>query len=196
MSEIIAGSWRGAEGSLRKHAGSAATYLVDGKRAPRFGELFRNPQLAHSYQLIGQQGADAFYRGEIAQELVRFSEQEGGLFTDKDFHDHKVQWVEPVSTTYRGYDVWELPPNGQGIAALEILNLLEPYDIGKMGAGSAEYLHLFVEAKKLAFADRAKYYADPDFNRLPTSELISKEYAQQQGKRIDLEKGGSQCPGR
>ena len=187
VSEIIAGSWRGAEGSLRKHAGSAATYLVDGKRAPRFGELFRNPQLAHSYQLIGQQGADAFYRGEIAQELVRFSEQEGGLFTDKDFHDHRVQWVEPVSTTYRGYDVWELPPNGQGIAALEILNLLEPYDIEKMGAGSAEYLHLFVEAKKLAFADRAKYYADPDFNRLPTRELISKEYAQQQGKRIDLE---------
>ena len=191
VSEIISGSWRGAEGSLRQHAGSAATYLVNGKRAPRFGELFRNPQLAHSYQLISKQGADAFYRGEIAQELVRFSDQEGGLFTDKDFQDHTVQWVQPVSTTYRGYHVWELPPNGQGIAALEILNLLEPYDIRKMGPGSPEYLHLFVEAKKLAFADRAQYYADPDFNRLPTKQLISKEYAQQQGKRIDLEKAAA-----
>jgi gamma-glutamyltranspeptidase/glutathione hydrolase len=191
VSEIIAGSWRGAEGSLQKHAGSAATYLVDGKRAPRFGEVFRNPQLAHSYQLIGEKGANVFYRGEIAQELVRFSDQEGGLFTDKDFHDHTVQWVQPVSTNYRGYDVWELPPNGQGIAALEILNLLEPYDIRKMGPGSPEYLHLFVEAKKLAFADRAKYYSDPDFNQLPTKQLISKQYAKEQGKRIDVKKAAA-----
>jgi gamma-glutamyltranspeptidase/glutathione hydrolase len=194
VSEIIAGSWQGAEGSLRNHAGSAATYLLEGKRAPRFGEIFRNPQLAHSYRLIAQEGARSFYRGSIAEELVRFSEQEGGLFTARDFHDHTSQWVDPVSTTYRGYRVWELPPNGQGIAALEILNLLEPYNIRKMGAGNPDYLHLFVEAKKLAFADRARYYADPDFADLPTDHLISKTYAQQQGKRINLEKAAKDVP--
>ena len=194
VSEIIAGSWQGAEGSLRNHAGSAATYLLEGKRAPRFGEIFRNPQLAQSYRLIAQEGARSFYQGSIAEELVRFSEQEGGLFTARDFHDHTSQWVDPVSTTYRGYRVWELPPNGQGIAALEILNLLEPYDIRKMGTGNPDYLHLFVEAKKLAFADRAQYYADPDFADLPTAHLISKSYAQQQGKRINLKKAANDVP--
>jgi gamma-glutamyltranspeptidase/glutathione hydrolase len=194
VSEIIAGSWQGAEPSLRKHAGSAATYLIQGKRAPRFGEIFRNPQLAHSYRLIAQEGARSFYQGNIAEELIRFSKQEGGLFTARDFHDHTSQWVDPVSTTYRGYRVWELPPNGQGIAALEILNLLEPYDIRKMGAGSPDYLHLFVEAKKLAFADRARYYADPNFADLPTDQLISKSYAQQQGKRINLGKAATDVP--
>ena len=188
VSEIIAHSWQGAEGSLRSHPGSSATYLIDGQRAPRFGEIFRNPQLAYSYQLIARDGARAFYQGKIAEELVRFSDQEGGLFTARDFQDHTSEWVEPVSTTYRGYRVWELPPNGQGIAALEILNLLEPHDIASMGPGSTDYLHLFVEAKKLAFADRAKYYADPDFADLPTEHLISKEYAKQQGKRLRMDR--------
>ncbi len=185
VTEIIAGYWRGGERSLSKWPDSAATYLVDGKRAPRFGEIFKLPHLANSYRQIAEHGPQAFYEGEIAQEIVKFSQSNGGYFSLKDFADHKADWIEPVSTNYRGYDVWELPPNGQGIAALQILNLLEPYDVRSMGFGSAEHLHLFIEAKKLAFADRAKFYADPEFNDLPVAELISKEYAKRQGKHID-----------
>ena len=184
VSEIIANSWKGATKSLKKWPDSAATYLPGG-RAPRVGEIFENPNLAASYRAIAEQGRDAFYKGSIAKQIVAFSEAHGGYFSLKDFEDHTSDWIDPVSTSYRGYDVWELPPNGQGIAALEMLNVLEGYDVKSMGRGSDEYLHLFVEAKKLAFADRATYYADPDFNRLPVAELISKKYADRQRKRID-----------
>ncbi|MBW3542851.1 MAG: gamma-glutamyltransferase [Planctomycetes bacterium] len=186
VSEIIARSWAGAEKTLRKHPDSAATYLVDGRRAPREGEIFKNPRLAASYRLIAKGGRDEFYRGSIAEEIVRFSEDNGGYFKFGDFDDHQSEWVEPVSTNYRGYDVWELPPNGQGIAALEMLNVLEGYDLMSMGRSSVDYLHLFVEAKKLAFADRAKFYADPAFGKLPIQELISKPYALRQRKRINM----------
>ena len=125
---------------------------------------------------------------------MKFSQTHGGYFELRDFHDHTSTWVEPVGTNYRGYDVWELPPNGQGIAALEMLNILEGYDLKKMGRLSADYLHVFVEAKKLAFADRAKFYADPDFEKLPVAELISKEYADRQRQRIDLQKAAVNVP--
>ncbi|MGE4003901.1 MAG: gamma-glutamyltransferase family protein, partial [Planctomycetaceae bacterium] len=166
VSELIALSWQGAAGELAKFPDSAKTYLIDG-RGPRFGEVFKNPFLAHSYQLIAEQGRNAFYQGEIAHSIVTFSETNGGYFALKDFLEHQSEWVEPVSTNYRGYDIWQLPPNGQGIAALEMLNLMEPYNIREMGHNSAEYLHLFIEAKKLAFADRARFYADPAMVDVP-----------------------------
>ncbi len=188
VTEVIAAYWKGAEKRLVEWPDSAATFLVDGKRGPRFGEVFRNPRLAASYRAIASDGADAFYQGGIAHQIVKFSETHGGYFSLQDFADHRAEWVEPVSTRYRGYDVWELPPNGQGIAALQILNVLENFDLQAMGHGSADYAHLFVEAKKLAFADRAKFYADPAFNDLPTQQLISKAYAQRQIERIDRAK--------
>jgi gamma-glutamyltranspeptidase / glutathione hydrolase len=184
VSEIIAGGWNSSQQSLKPWPDSAKTYLPGG-RAPKEGEIFRNPNLARSYRSIASQGRDAFYRGDIAKAIVAFSEAHGGYFNAADFADHKSDWIDPVSTNYRGYDVWELPPNGQGIAVLEMLNLLEPYDLRSMGPGSPDLLHLFVEAKKLAYADRAKFYADPDFNRLPTTELISKAYADRRRKLID-----------
>jgi len=191
VSEIIAGYWKGAEKELKEWPDTAATYLVDGKRAPRFGEVFRNPKLAATYQAIADQGAAGFYQGDIAKRLARFSKANGGFLSTRDMEEHTADWVEPVSANYRGYDVWELPPNGQGIAALQILNLLEPHDLASMGPASAEYIHLFVEAKKLAFADRAKFYSDPDFNKLPVRQLISKEYAGQQARRIDLKRAAN-----
>ena len=190
VTEVIAGYWKSAEETLAKYPGSATTYLVDGK-APEEGDVFRNPSLADTYDTLAQQGRDAFYRGSIAEEIVAFSEQNDGYFAIEDFTGHKSTWVEPVSTTYRGYELWELPPNGQGIAALEMLNVLEGYDIASMGRGSAEYLHVFLEAKKLAFADRAKFYSDPEFNQLPIKELISKPYGETQRARIDLEKAAA-----
>ncbi len=192
VSEVIADSWRGSVDELRQWPDSARTFLVDGERAPRFGEVFRNPNMAASYRQIAEQGVDAFYRGAIAREIVAFSEANGGLFTAQDFAQHSVDWVDPVSTTYRGYEVWELPPNGQGIAVLEMLNVLEPFDLRALGPGHPEYLHLFLEAKKLAFADRAKYYADPSFGELPVSTLISKPYGRRQAERIDRARANAQ----
>src|SRR5207253_4893088 len=136
---------------------------------------------------IADGGRDAFYRGPIAQEIVRFSQANGGYFSARDFAEHTSDWVEPVSTNYRGYDVWELPPNGQGIAALQMLNILEGYDLRKHGANSADYWHLFLEAKKVAFADRGRYYADPDFAKVPVAGLIAKPYAAERRKLIDAQ---------
>ncbi|MBS0261381.1 MAG: gamma-glutamyltransferase [Planctomycetes bacterium] len=193
VSEVIADAWHGSVKELSEWPDSVKTYLPGG-RAPRVGELFKNPNLAHSYRLIATQGRDAFYKGEIARQIVEFSERQGGYFSLRDFAEHRSDWIEPVSTNYRGYDVWELPPNGQGIAALEMLNILEAYDLKKMGPASPDYLHLFIEAKKLAFADRARYYTDPEFATLPVRELISKEYAARQRKRIDPDKAAVDVP--
>jgi gamma-glutamyltranspeptidase/glutathione hydrolase len=191
--QIIAGYWQNAEKGLLKCPYATETFLID-KRAPKCGEVFTNPRLAKSLRAIATGGAKSFYEGDIARKIVKYSEQNNGLMTMKDIADHESEWVDPVSTDYRGYRVWELPPNGQGIAVLQMLNLLEPYDIRTMGPGSADYLHLFLEAKKLAFADRAKFYADPAFGGVPTAELISKEYARLQGKRIDMEKAAVDVP--
>jgi len=185
VSEIISADWVEDEAMIRERPSMAATYLVDG-RAPRPAEVFKNPALAATYRLLAKGGRDAFYRGEIARRIVAYSEKVGGLFAVRDFEEHCSTWVEPVSATYRGYAVWELPPNGQGIAVLEMLNLLEGYDLKSLGHNSAEYLHLLIETKKLAFADRARYYADPEMAQVPVAQLISKEYAERQRARMDM----------
>ena len=149
------------------------------------GDIFRNPMLAKTLQLIAQNGRDEFYTGSIARTIGDFMQSQGGYITYDDLATHTSEWIDPVSTNYRGYDVWELPPNGQGIVALQMLNLLEQYDLGEYGFGSAEHIHYFVEAKKLAFEDRAKYYADMRFSNVPVNELISKEYAMQRSKEIN-----------
>jgi gamma-glutamyltranspeptidase/glutathione hydrolase len=193
VSDVIAHGWRGSVKQLSEWPNSAITYLIDG-RAPEAGEIFNNPNLGRTYRLIAERGRDAFYKGEIAREIVEFSERNGGHFSLRDFTEHHSDWIEPVSTNYRGYDVWELPPNGQGIAALEMLNILEAYDLKSMGPASPDYLHLLIEAKKLAFADRARFYTDPDFANVPVKELISKEYAARQRKRIDPDKAARDVP--
>jgi gamma-glutamyltranspeptidase/glutathione hydrolase len=184
VTEVIAGAWRSGARRLAEDPGSAAIFLPGG-RPPRPGQVFKNPALARTYRRIAEGGRDAYYRGPIAEELVRLSDKVGGLFSLKDFADHTSTWVEPVSSNYRGYDVWELPPNCQGIATLQMLNILEGYDLKKLGAHSTDYWHLFLEAKKIAYADRAKYYTDPDFAKVPVAELIAKPYAAERRKLID-----------
>lgn len=184
LSELIAHYWdRGAQGHLEA-PGFAETFLIDG-RAPKKGELFRNLGLAATLRKIGESGRDAYYGGTFAKTACEFVREHGGYLSEEDFAEHKSEWVEPVSTDYRGLTLWELPPNGQGIAALQILNILEGFDLRAAGFGSVEHLHNFVEAKKLAFEDRAKFYADPAFANIPVEELISKEYAAKRRKRID-----------
>lgn len=161
----------------------ADTYMPNGEGLGK-GDIFKNPYLADTYEQLAKKGRDAFYKGEMAKIMAEFLQEQGGVMSVEDFAAHSSEWVEPVSTNYRGYDVWELPPNGQGIAALQILNIMEGYDVAAMGFGSGEYIHHFVEAKKLAFEDRAKYYADMAFNDVPVEQLISKEYAEQRRKLI------------
>ena len=157
-------------------------------RMPQKGEIFKNPQLANTLRIIAEKGRAGFYEGEIAQTMANFVQAQGGFLTYDDLAGFHSEWTQPVSSNYRGYDVWELPPNGQGIAALQILNILENYDLKKMGLFSSEYIHLFTEAKKIVFADRAKYYADPNFSNIPVNELISKSYAKERAKLINLDK--------
>jgi gamma-glutamyltranspeptidase/glutathione hydrolase len=146
--------------------------------------MFKNPALANTLETLAREGRDAFYQGEIAHVIADYVHEQGGYLSYEDLAAHHSEWVDPVSTDYRGYDVWELPPNGQGIAVLQILNILEPYDLAAMGFASPEYMHLFLEAKKLAFEDRARFYADPDFADVPVAELISKPYADQRRRLI------------
>jgi gamma-glutamyltranspeptidase/glutathione hydrolase len=179
--------------TLSEFPGFAETYLSDG-RAPRKGEVFRNPRLADTYARIAEGGRDAFYKGDIAREIAAYMGEQGGFLAYEDLAAHHGEWVQPLSTNYRGYDVWELPPNGQGLAALQMLNVLEGYDVASMGFGSADYVHLFVEAKKLAFEDRARFYADPAFGEQPIERLVSKEYAAERRARIDLAKAADSYP--
>ncbi len=187
VSELIAYYWEMNHARIGHYDGFAETFLIDGK-LPQKGDIFKNPGLAVTYEKIATGGRDAFYKGDIAHTIDAYMKAQGGFLSYQDMSTHTSQWVEPVSANYRGYDVWELPPNGQGIAALQILNILERYDIEGMGFGSTDYIHTFVEAKKLAFEDRAKFYADPDFNTIPVDWLISKEYAKQRQQLIDDEK--------
>jgi gamma-glutamyltranspeptidase/glutathione hydrolase len=159
-------------------------YMPTG-HTPAKGEIFRNSYLADTYEKIARGGRDAFYKGEMARTMAQFIQSQGSFLSEKDLADHRSEWVEPVSTNYRGYDVWELPPNGQGIAALQMLNILEGYDIKSMGFGSADYIHTFIEAKKLVYEDRAQYYADPAFSDIPLEQLLSKEYAAERRALID-----------
>lgn len=188
VSEVIAYYWNLSVPRLSKWPGFKEQFTLDGGRAPRTGEIWKNPNLADTLSKIAEGGRDAFYKGEIARVIDAYFKANDGFLRYEDLAEHHGEWVEPVSTNYRGYDVWELPPNGQGIAALQILNLLEPYDLKKYGFGSPEHVHLFVEAKKLAFADRAALYADPDFYKTPVERLISKAYAKERGKGISLDK--------
>ncbi|WP_428261443.1 gamma-glutamyltransferase [Haliangium sp.] len=193
VTELIAYYWGLNAVRLAQFPNFAKTFMPGG-RAPRKGELFRNPDLARTYEAIAAGGRDAFYRGDIARTIDAYMRRVGGFLRYEDLAEHHSQWVEPVKTRYRGYDVWELPPNGQGIAALQMLNLLEGYDLGKMGFGSPEYVHALVEAKKLAFADRARYYADPDFADVPVAELISKRYARRRRALIDPDRAQRSVP--
>ncbi len=187
VTQLVAYYWNRSVPVLEKYPGFRDTFMPAGK-APQEGELFRNPRLAETYRRIAKGGRDVFYRGAIAKEIAAYMKDNGGFLSAEDLAAHKSEWVEPVSANYRGYDVWELPPNGQGIAALQILNILEGYDLAKLGRTSPEYVHLFVEAKKLAFEDRAKYYADPAFNKIPVAQLISKKYAAERRQLINLDR--------
>jgi len=193
VSEVIAYYWNLSVPRLSQWPGFAEQFTVDGgthggRRGPRTGETWKNPNLADTLQKIADGGRDAFYTGDIARTIDAYFKANGGFLRYDDLAAHHGEWVEPVSTNYRGYDVWELPPNSQGIAALQILNLLEPYDLKTYGFGSPEHVHLFVEAKKLAFADRAALYADPAFYKTPVAKMISKPYARERGKLISMDK--------
>ena len=176
VTELIAYYLERSVGRLGHFPNFRETYMPGGSM-PSKGEIFRNPYLANTYEIIAREGRDVFYKGTIARTIEKYIGENGGFLSQEDLGSHTSEWVDPVSANYRGYDVWQLPPNGQGIAVLQILNILEGYDIGSMGLYSPEYLHLFAEAKKLAFEDRAHYYADMDFSAVPLEKLISKEYA-------------------
>jgi gamma-glutamyltranspeptidase/glutathione hydrolase len=188
VAETIAYYWNLSVPRLGKYPGFLEQFTVDGKRAPRKGELWRNPNLAHTLQAIADGGREAFYGGAIAKTIADYVQAQGGFLSVEDLAAHHGEWVEPISTNYRGVTLWELPPNGQGIAALEMLNVLEGYDFTKIPFGSAEHVHLFTEAKKLAFADRASLIADPAFGRTPVATLLSADYAATRRKLIDPDK--------
>lgn len=192
---VIAGAWARGAAKFKDMPGFAEVFMPDG-RAPAEGELFANPALAATLARIADGGRDAFYGGKTARALVSFSDRVGGFFTLEDLAGHTSEWVTPVSTTYRGHTVWELPPNGQGIAALQILNLLERFDLAAMGRDDPDFWHLLIETKKIAYEDRARFYADPAFSRLPVAELISKEYAAKRAELIDMDRAArSIAPG-
>ncbi len=187
VAQTIAYYWDRSVQRLSKWPGFKEQFTVDG-RAPRTGEMWKNPNLADTLQKIANGGRDAFYKGEIARTIDAYFKASGGFLSYEDMAAHQGEWVQPVSTNYRGVDVWELPPNGQGIAALQMLNVLEGYDFSKIPYGSPEHVHLLVEAKKLAFADRARWYADPAFQPAPVDKLISKPYADARRKLISADK--------
>ena len=194
VTEVIAQAW-GADRTeqLKDQPNFTSTFFPEGK-APSEGTIFRNPDLAATLATIAREGRDVFYQGTIARTIDQFCQRVGCFLRARDLAEHTSTWVEPVSVNYRGYEVWELPPNGQGIAALQMLNLLEAFDLGSMGHNSVEALHHLVEAKKIVFEDRAKFYADPDFNAIPIRELISKEYAEKRRRLLDPEKASSEIP--
>lgn len=185
--QVIAGSWSHSVARFREKPGFADVFLPGG-RAPAEGEPFANPALARTLELLAAGGRDAYYRGEIAEKIVAYSKRVGGFFAKEDFARHTSEWQEPISTTYRGTTVWEMPPNGQGLAALELLNVLERFDLKAMGRDNPDFWHVLVEAKKLAFADRARYYADPTFFPAPVAALLDKGYAARQAGRISMER--------
>jgi gamma-glutamyltranspeptidase/glutathione hydrolase len=189
VSEIIAKQWQAAVPLLSRYPSSARTYLIDG-RAPKAGEVHRQPNLARTLTFLAAEGRDAFYSGEIARQIVQFSQANNGFLALEDFTNHSTQWVEPISTDYRGYTVLELPPNGQGITALIALNILEGFDLASLDYGSAAYYHLLIEATKQAFADRNRYVADPAFAELPIEGLLSKEYAKARRQEMSRERAG------
>jgi gamma-glutamyltranspeptidase / glutathione hydrolase len=184
VSELIAYYWELNAETRKAFPGFSETFLPAGE-APGKGDIFRNPRLAATYETIASGGRDAFYKGEIARKIDGYMAEHGGFLSYEDLARHHSEWVEPLSTNYRGYDVYELPPNSQGVAALQMLNILEGYDLRAMGFGSADYAHTVVETKKLVYEDRAKYYADPDFYEAPLEMLLAKSYADRRRELID-----------
>ncbi len=193
LTELIAYYWSRAVPVLEKYPNFREIYTPAG-HAPEKGEVFQNPALARTLEAIANGGRDAFYKGEIARTIDRYMHQQGGYLSYQDLAEHHSEWVEPISTSYRGYDVWQLPPNTQGLAVLQILNLLEPYDLKSMGFGSPDHVHFFVEAKKVAFEDRARWYADPAFAQLPVAQLASKAYAAERRKLISAARAAKSYP--
>lgn len=187
VSELIAYYLDGSAKRFADYPNFKDVWMKNGS-TPKKGEIFKNPELAKTLEEISKTKRESFYEGQLATTMANFIQEQGGFLSFEDLKNYQAEWVEPVSSNYRGYDVWELPPNGQGIAALQILNLLEHFNISAMGLFSAEYIHHFVEAKKLAFADRAKYYADPAFNNIDIETLISKEYAKERLPLLDSNK--------
>ena len=195
VSEIIAEQWQHDAPLLSQQSASAQTYLIDGK-PPCAGDVHRQPHLADTLQILGDKGRDAFYRGDIAERIVAFSQADGGFFELDDFASHTTEWVEPISTDYRGHTVLELPPNGQGITALMILNVLQGFDLAANEYGSAGYYHLLIEATKQAFADRNWYIADPACAEVPVRGLLSKSYAEARRQEINPSRAGDFSPGK
>ena len=185
--------WEISAERLSEFPGFVEQMTIDG-RAPQVGELWKNPNLANTLERIATGGRDVFYKGDIARVIGEYMQANGGFLSYEDLAAHASTWVEPVSVNYRGYDVWELPPNGQGIAALQILNILERHDVAAMGFGSADYIHLFLEAKKLAFEDRARFYADPAYMDVSVERLLSKEYAAERDALIDMQQAAERFP--
>jgi gamma-glutamyltranspeptidase / glutathione hydrolase len=183
VAELTAHSWNESVASLEADEGGAINYLING-RAPKAGEMFKNSRLAKTLKLIADRGAEVFYRGEIADKLVRCSERLGGLFTKKDFTDHRSDWVEPIAANYRGYEIYEMPPATQGFVALQMLEILEGFDVEKMKSQGGESLHFMIEAKKLAFSDRDRHLADRDFMKVSMQDLLSSERAKASRSRI------------
>lgn len=179
--------WAGAAKFLAQNPETARIYLINGQ-APKVGEIFKNEDLAHSLELVASGGRDTFYKGEIAQRIVDFSKREGGAMTAEDLVDYSAEWVEPISTEYHGWTVYELPPNGQGIAALEMLNMMQQFPLAQYGHNSADALHVMIEAKKLAYADLLRYIGDPKFSHIPVKGLLSDDYARERAKLIDMSK--------
>jgi len=193
VTEIIAAGWQSATKKLSEWPDTKATYLPGG-RAPDVGQVVRQPNLARTFRWVAKDGAERFYTGEVARSIVAASDASGGCFTLKDLADHTSSWVGPISTRYGGVELFECPPNGQGLAALIALNLVEDFDLSGLGHNSPQYFHLLIEAKKLAFADRDRYVADPDHSVLPLERLLSKEYARERRALIDPERAGAGFP--
>ena len=187
VSETIAYYLDRSKEIFKDYPNFSEVWMEDGETTGK-GEIFKNPQLADTLEIIAENGRAGFYEGEVAKTISEFIQGQGGFLTYEDLANFNSEWVDPVSTNYRGYDVWELPPNGQGVVALQILNILENFDLKEMGLFSSNYIHLFTEAKKLAFADRAKHYADPAFSEIPIKQLISKDYAKERAALIDKDK--------
>lgn len=183
VTELIAYYLQGSSRRFKSYPNFEKTYMPGGNALEK-GDVFKNPYLANTYRALAETGRDAFYKGPIARTITDFIQAQGGFLSYEDLASHQSEWVQPLSCNYRGYDVWELPPNGQGTAALQILNILEHFDLRTMGFGSADYIHHFTEAKKIAFEDRAKFYADPAFNDIPIDTLISEAYAKRRAAEI------------
>jgi gamma-glutamyltranspeptidase/glutathione hydrolase len=197
VTPIIAEDWANQVGKLQRDEGARATFLIDGERSPRAGEWFRNPDLAASFREVASSGPAALYGGPLGRRIVDGLQELGGFVTIEDLERHRVEWVEPISAPFRGYRMYQLPPPNQGIAALQMLRMLDGYDLAAMGHNSAEYIHLLTEVKKLAYADLSAHVADPDHMRVKPEQLLSEEYLRSRRAMIDLERPAERVePGR